>query len=101
MDSKTFDSAQPVILQVGSEKKKYFPPSSSPGLFLHKQDIVIYLSLFIFWLQTHRELDGIADTERRGYGALHWTSETVSADTVVWWGARGENYRFSHSSPLS
>ncbi|KAF3686909.1 NT-3 growth factor receptor [Channa argus] len=27
---------------------------------------------------THRELDGIADSERRRYGALHWIAKTVS-----------------------
>ncbi|KAG7468806.1 hypothetical protein JOB18_016158, partial [Solea senegalensis] len=32
--------------------------------------------------QTHRELDRIADSERRRYGALHWTPETVSVKQV-------------------
>lgn len=44
-----------------------------------RQEPVIYHSLSLC-LQTHRELDGIADSERRRYGALHWTTEAVSVD---------------------
>lgn len=40
---------------------------------------------FLFVFQTHRELDGIADSERRRYGALHRTAETVSADAFIFW----------------
>lgn len=39
--------------------------------------IVNYL-LCLLCLQPHRELDGPADSEGRGYGAVHWTAETVS-----------------------
>lgn len=40
-------------------------------------------------LQTHRKLDGPADSERRGYGAVHWTTETVSMNAFIWRGNDG------------
>lgn len=39
--------------------------------------IINYL-LCLFCLQPHRELDGPADSEGRGYGVVHRTAETVS-----------------------
>lgn len=44
---------------------------------------LIYYCL-CFCLQTHRELDRPADPERCRYGAVHWTTETVSVDAVIW-----------------
>ncbi len=54
-----------------------------------EQEPLIYYSLS-FCSQTHRELDRIADSERCRYGALHWTTETVSVDAVIQKGLRGD-----------
>lgn len=89
MDLKTFDKTQPVNLQRGT-LKNCFSPSFSLGWFFLSQmrRYVSFTILFSCCLQTHRELDGIANSERRRYGALHRTTETVSVDAFILWGRR-------------
>lgn len=50
--------------------------------FYDEPECLIYNSLS-HCLQTYRELDRIADSERCRYGALHWTTEAVSVDAVI------------------
>lgn len=49
---------------------------------------LVFILVFVC-LQTHRKLDGPADSERRGYGAVHWTTETVSINAFIWRGNDG------------
>lgn len=68
---------------VGIEKKILSPLLLCSAFSLDEQVPSIYYCL-CFCLQTHRELDRPADSERRRYGAVHWTTETVSVDAVIW-----------------
>lgn len=87
---KNFDNTQTVILQFGPEKEE-FSPVMSPGLFsfLLGWAGTSHLLFSSFCSQTYRELDRTADSERRRYGTLYWTPETVSVDAVIWLGAWG------------
>lgn len=91
--SENFDKPQTVIFFT-TDHKIYSTITSSCLFFfslqMSKSVLIIYFS---FSPQTHRELDGIADSERRRHGALHGTAETVSVGIVIcretgdgqWW----------------
>lgn len=59
------------------------------GFFSSDEQIhLIYCGLCLC-LQTHRELDGPPDSERRRYGAVHRTAETVSVNGDICRGSEG------------
>lgn len=97
MDSKTLTTQSQLFCNLGLKRKRFFSCHISWFCFpfsSDEQEPLIYYSLS-FCLQTHRELDRIADSERRRYGALHWTTETVSVDAVIWRGAGRDKWFFS------
>lgn len=98
MDSKSLTTHSQLFSNLGLKKKKVFSRHVSWFCFpfsSDEQEPLIYNSLSLC-LQTHRELDGIADSERRRYGALHWTTETVSVDAVNWQGIREDRCSHRH-----
>lgn len=85
MDSETFDYTRPVNLQLGSWKKSFSPIASAGFAFSSDEQgcLIDSLSPLSAPLQTHRELDGIGDSEGRRYGALHRTTEAVRVSSLM------------------